>query len=69
LTSNGGKALAIQTDVTDVDQVQQLVDAAVQTYGRIDVMFSKHMQILEITLGLPETVRGAPNQRATTAMD
>src|SRR5439155_22400029 len=36
LTASGGKALAIQTDVTDVDQVQRLVDAAVQTYGRID---------------------------------
>jgi NADP-dependent 3-hydroxy acid dehydrogenase YdfG len=40
LSSNGGKALAIQTDVTDVDQVQQLVDAAVQTYGRIDVLIN-----------------------------
>jgi NADP-dependent 3-hydroxy acid dehydrogenase YdfG len=40
LTGNGGKALAIQTDVTDIDQVQQLVDAAVQTYGRIDVMIN-----------------------------
>jgi len=40
LSSNGSKALAMQTDVTDVDQVQQLVDAAVQTYGRIDVMIN-----------------------------
>jgi NADP-dependent 3-hydroxy acid dehydrogenase YdfG len=40
LTGNGGKALAIQTDVTDVDQVQRLVDTAVQTYGRIDVMIN-----------------------------
>jgi NADP-dependent 3-hydroxy acid dehydrogenase YdfG len=29
LTGKGGKALAIQTDVTDVAQVQWLVDAAV----------------------------------------
>jgi NADP-dependent 3-hydroxy acid dehydrogenase YdfG len=40
LTSSGGKALAIQTDVTDVDQVQRLVDAAVQTYGRLDVIIN-----------------------------
>jgi NADP-dependent 3-hydroxy acid dehydrogenase YdfG len=40
LTSSGGKALALQTDVTDVDQVQRLVDAAVQTYGRIDVIIN-----------------------------
>ena len=40
LTGNGGKALAIATDVTDCDQVKRLVDAAVQTYGRIDVMIN-----------------------------
>lgn len=40
LTGNGGKALAIMTDVTHVDQVKHLVDAAVQTYGRIDVMIN-----------------------------
>lgn len=40
LTGNGGKALAIATDVTHVDQVKRLVDAAVQTYGRIDVLIN-----------------------------
>ncbi len=40
LTGNGGKALAVPTDVTDAEQVQRLVDAAVQTYGRIDVMIN-----------------------------
>ncbi len=40
LTGSGGKALAVPTDVTDVDQVQRLVDAAVKTYGRIDVMIN-----------------------------
>src|SRR5207249_5230204 len=40
LNGSGGQALAIQTDVTDCDQVQRLVDAAVQTYGRIDVMIN-----------------------------
>ena len=40
LTRGGGKALALQTDVTDADQVKRLVDAAVQTYGRIDVMLN-----------------------------
>ncbi len=38
LTGNGGKAIAIETDVTDRAQVQRLVDTAVQTYGRIDVI-------------------------------
>lgn len=40
LTRNGGKALAITTDVTHCDQVKELVDAAIQTYGRIDVMIN-----------------------------
>ncbi|MGE5602514.1 MAG: SDR family oxidoreductase [Nitrososphaerales archaeon] len=40
LARSGGKALAIQTDVTQYDQVKRLVDAAVQTYGRIDVMIN-----------------------------
>jgi NADP-dependent 3-hydroxy acid dehydrogenase YdfG len=40
LTGSGGKALAVVTDVTGRDQVQKLVDAAVQTYGRIDVMIN-----------------------------
>ena len=40
LTNSGGKALAVATDVTDPNQVKALVDAAVQTYGRIDVMIN-----------------------------
>ncbi len=40
LTDSGGKTIAIATDVTHYDQVKQLVDAAVQTYGRIDVMLN-----------------------------
>lgn len=40
LNGSGGKALAVPTDVTDPDQVQRLVDTAVQTYGRIDVIIN-----------------------------
>jgi NADP-dependent 3-hydroxy acid dehydrogenase YdfG len=40
ITRKGGKALALPTDVTQVDQVKKLVDAAVQTYGRVDVMIN-----------------------------
>jgi NADP-dependent 3-hydroxy acid dehydrogenase YdfG len=40
LTRNGGRALALATDVTDRDQVKNLVDAAVRGYGRIDVMIN-----------------------------
>jgi NADP-dependent 3-hydroxy acid dehydrogenase YdfG len=40
LNGGGGKALALQTDVTDANQVKRLVDEAVQTYGRIDVVLN-----------------------------
>jgi NADP-dependent 3-hydroxy acid dehydrogenase YdfG len=40
LATGGGKALALATDVTRRDQVKRLVDAAVQAYGRIDVMIN-----------------------------
>jgi NADP-dependent 3-hydroxy acid dehydrogenase YdfG len=40
LNDAGGKALAIETDVTDFGQVKRLVDTAVETYGRIDVMLN-----------------------------
>ncbi|HEX6748262.1 MAG TPA: SDR family oxidoreductase [Longimicrobium sp.] len=38
LNATGGRALAIETDVTDRAQVQRLVDAAVEAYGRVDVV-------------------------------
>ncbi|GAB3759668.1 SDR family oxidoreductase [Ramlibacter monticola] len=38
LKSRGGKALALATDVTDAAQVKKLVDAAVRSFGRIDVI-------------------------------
>lgn len=40
LVKAGGKALAIVTDVTDVEQVKKLVDTAVETYGKIDVLLN-----------------------------
>jgi NADP-dependent 3-hydroxy acid dehydrogenase YdfG len=40
LADNGGKALALQTDVTQSAQVKKLVEAAVEQYGRIDVMIN-----------------------------
>ncbi len=40
LIASGGKALAVPTDVTRRYQVQDLVDAAVQNYGRVDVMIN-----------------------------
>lgn len=40
LNGAGGKAIAVETDVTQCDQVKHLVNAAVEKYGRIDVMLN-----------------------------
>jgi NADP-dependent 3-hydroxy acid dehydrogenase YdfG len=40
LKARNGEALALATDVTESAQVQRLVDAAVERYGRIDVMIN-----------------------------
>src|SRR5438876_8446970 len=40
LNRNGGKAVAVATDVTQREQVKRLVDAAVQKFGRVDVMIN-----------------------------
>ena len=40
ITQNGGSALPVTTDVTERKQVESLVDAAVDAFGRIDVMLN-----------------------------
>lgn len=40
LKARGGKALAVATDVVQRAQVKALVDTAVRTYGRIDVLIN-----------------------------
>lgn len=40
IVAKGGKALALPTDVTRQEDVQALVDTAVKTYGRVDVMIN-----------------------------
>ncbi len=40
ITKAGGKATAVVTDVTKREDVRKLVDSAVATYGRIDVLIN-----------------------------
>jgi NADP-dependent 3-hydroxy acid dehydrogenase YdfG len=40
ITKAGGTAIAVTTDVTKRDDVKKLVDGAVKTYGRIDVLIN-----------------------------
>lgn len=40
IRANGGDAAFIQTDVTKIDQVSEMVRFAVDTYGGLDILFS-----------------------------
>ena len=40
ITSSGGTAMTVVADVTQAEQVENLVTQAVQTYGSLDVMFN-----------------------------
>jgi NADP-dependent 3-hydroxy acid dehydrogenase YdfG len=40
LTGSGSKAVAVTMDVTDRQQVQKLVNTAVESFGRVDVMIN-----------------------------
>jgi len=40
IRAKGGKAIAVVTDVTDADQVKNLVDTAVKEFGKIDVILN-----------------------------
>lgn len=40
INENGGKASAKQTDVTQAEQLKDLVDFTIDTYGRIDVIIN-----------------------------
>ncbi len=40
LVAGGAKALSVTTDVTKHDQVKRLVDTAVKSYGRVDVIIN-----------------------------
>jgi NAD(P)-dependent dehydrogenase (short-subunit alcohol dehydrogenase family) len=38
IIESGGEAIFVRTDVTDAEQVEELVKTAVRTWGRLDVM-------------------------------
>src|SRR4051812_3623576 len=38
ISQSGGKSIAIQGDVSRLDDIQRLIDQAVQTFGRLDIM-------------------------------
>ncbi len=40
IRENGGEALAVQTDISMVENIQHLVDTILKHYGRLDVLFN-----------------------------
>src|SRR5215469_13361679 len=40
IEADGGRAIAVRTDVTDVDSARNLVDQAMTAYGRLDFAFN-----------------------------
>jgi NAD(P)-dependent dehydrogenase (short-subunit alcohol dehydrogenase family) len=40
IVANGGRAIAVPTDVTDASSVEAMVTRAVETFGRLDVAFN-----------------------------
>jgi NADP-dependent 3-hydroxy acid dehydrogenase YdfG len=55
LTRAGGKATAVTTDVTERAQVQRLVDAAMRSFGRVDVMINNAGLMPQSPLGRLKT--------------
>jgi 3-oxoacyl-[acyl-carrier protein] reductase len=39
ITADGGKAIAVKTDISDEESVKALVAETVKTYGKIDILF------------------------------
>ncbi|MHC5375110.1 SDR family oxidoreductase [Enterococcus sp. LJL120] len=47
--ATGGQTLAVQTDVTDADSVNQMIETIVQAFGRLDIAFNN----AGITMNIP----------------
>ena len=45
ITDIGCRAVAIATDITDEDQVQNLVDTALAAYGKVDVLINNAFRV------------------------
>lgn len=52
----GGKAKAIQTDVTDVRSVDSMAKATLDAFGRIDVLINNAGLFTQVTRGVFDTL-------------
>ncbi len=51
VTQDGGKAIAVECDITDEEQAHNLVQRAVEEYGRIDILVNNAGVMLLSTVG------------------
>lgn len=65
ITAAGGAASSIFTDITDEDQIVRMVDFAVATYGRLDIL---HNNATASGPGLDKTVVDTPNSEWDIAL-
>ena len=59
IASEAGEAIALQTDVTNSDQIQETVKACLEKYGRLDVLHNN--------VGIPEV--GGPEETSEERWD
>ena len=70
IREEGGEALPIQTDLAQVEQIQQLVEKTIQAYGKIDILvnsagsarhvwFDEHSLISDIQIQIQANLTGA----------
>lgn len=51
ITPKGQKVIAVRCDVTDAQQVKDMVDKAIETYGRLDAAFNNAGQAIAVDGG------------------
>src|SRR5947208_2277081 len=65
--TGGGEAVAVRCDISDLQQVKDLMRAAVEKYGRLDILVNN--AALNRKEAIPETVAEMPEDWWAANMD